>query len=114
MAKDDLNVIMFKILVYLYDCTKSGEKVKQSNFNAGNNYFAKGLKQEYINSICLMLEENNYTKGFSATTAWGGDVIMTSYDAKITIEGFEYLKENKLMKKVYNFLKETKGWIPSF
>lgn len=114
MAKDDLNVIMFKILVYLYDCMKSGDKVKQSNFNAENNYFAKELKQEYINSICLMLEENNYTKGFCATTAWGGDVIITSYDAKITIEGFEYLKENKLMKKVYNFLKETKGWIPSF
>lgn len=114
MAKDDMNLIMFKILAYLYECMVKGIAVNEDNFKAENCFFAKDLNQSYINDICKMLEDDGYTKGFVFANTWGGEIIVLSYNAKITPLGFEFLKENKAMKKVYNYLKETRGWIPFF
>ena len=114
MAKNDMHLIVFKVLAYLYECMVNGLVVKSDNFKVENNYFAEDLNQRYLNDICMMLEEKGYTKGFKFADTWGGEVIAVSYNAKVTPEGFEYLKENKTMKKVYEYLKEAKGWIPFF
>ena len=90
MPKNDMSLIMFKVLAYLYECMVNGM------------------------AVCMMLEDGGYTKGFKFASAWGGETIALSYSAKVTPEGFEYMKENKSMKKVYNYLKEAKGWIPLF
>lgn len=114
MAKDDMNLIMFKVLAYLYECMVNGIAVQNKNFKVENNFFAEGLNQQYLNDICSMLEDKGYTKGFKFVNTWGIEVIALSYSAKVTPEGFEYLKENTAMKKAYNYLKEVKGWIPFF
>lgn len=114
MSKDNMSLLMFKILTYLYECMIKGETVKEENFQVENCYFGKDLNQEYLNHICRMLESKGYTEGFTTSKMWGGEIIIISYDAKITLEGFEFLQENKTMKKVYKYLKEVKGWIPIF
>ncbi len=114
MAKDDMNLIMFKILAYLYECMVNGVTANSDNFKTENNFFEKDLNQQYLNDICMMLENKGYTKGFKFVNTWNGEIIALSYTAKVTPEGFEYLKENKAMKRVYNYLKEVKGWIPFF
>ena len=114
MAKDDMSLLMFKVLSYLYKCVVKGKSPNPEHFKVENHFFCEGLTQEYLNFICLTLEEKGYTKGFSSTGTWGGGTLITSYDAKITPEGFEYMKENRSMEKAYNYLKEVKGWIPFF
>jgi hypothetical protein len=114
MAKDDMSLLMFKVLAYLYECMVDGVAVNSQNFKVENCYFGKDLKQSYLNDICKILEKKGYTEGFVCVKTWGGEVVIASYDAKITPEGFEYLKENNMMKKAYNYLKEAKGWIPFF
>ena len=114
MAKDNMNLLMFKILTYLYECMINGQVVKGENFKVENNYFAKDLNQNYLDDICKILERKGYTEGFTIAKMWGGEAIVISYDAKITPEGFEYLQENKTMRKVYNYLKEARGWMPIF
>lgn len=114
MAKDDMRLIMFKVLAYLYECMVNGVAVKSENFKVENCYFAKGLNQSYLDDICKILEDSGYTKGFSFANTWDGGSIIVSYSAKITPKGFEYLQENAAMKKVYKYLKEAKGWIPFF
>ena len=105
MAKDDMNLIMFKILAYLYECMVKGKAVNEDNFKAENSFFAKDLSQSYINDICKALEDDGYTKGFVFANTWGGEIIALSYSAKITPTGFEFMKENKDI--VLNF--ENKG-----
>ena len=114
MAENDMGLIMFKVLAYLYECMVNGVAVKSDNFRVGNNFFCKGLNQAYLDDICMMLEDGGYTKGFKFASTWGNEVIALSYSAKVTPEGFEYLKENKAMRRVYNYMKEAKGWIPFF
>lgn len=114
MAKDNMSLLMFKVLTYLYECMVEGVAVKADNFKVENCFFSSDLKQEYLDDICKILEDEGYTKGFTTVPTWGGEVVIASYDAKITPAGFEYLQENKTMKKVYNYLKEAKGWLPIF
>ena len=97
MAKDDMNLIMFKILAYLYECMVIDKAVNEDNFKAENSFFAKDLSQSYINDICKALEDDGYTKGFVFANTWGGEIIALSYSAKITPTGFEFMKENKDM-----------------
>lgn len=114
MVKDNMNLLMFKVLTYLYECMVNGVAVKQDNFKVENMFFGKDLNQSYLNDICKILEDKGYSSGFVCVKTWGSETVVASYDAKITPEGFEFLQENSAMKKVYNYLKETKGWLPIF
>ena len=88
MAKDNMSLLMFKVLTYLYECMIEGVAVKSDNFKVENCFFGKDLKQEYLNDICKILEDKGYTQGFVSVKTWGGEVAIVSYDAKITPEGF--------------------------
>ena len=114
MAQDDMSLLTFKILAYLYECMQQGKAASRENFKVENCFFAKGLKQEYLDLICKILEEEGYTKGFKFANTWDGSAIVISYDARLTFKGLEYLKENNLMKKAYEYLKEVKVWVPFF
>lgn len=84
MTKNDMNLIMFKVLAYLYECMVKGVAVQSNNFKVDNNFFAEELNQQYLNDICMMLEDKGYTKGFKFANTWGNDVIALSYNAKVT------------------------------
>lgn len=108
MATDDMQVIIYKILSYLYDCMKSGIKPNNNMFS----YVAFGIPESYWNSIMLELHEHGYVRGLVITNDFGGDLIVAGCDPTITFEGIQYLQENSLMQKTKRFLQDTKSIIP--
>lgn len=107
MAKDDYNVILYKILVYLYACMKRRILFNERTFreavgkNAGSD--------EYLVSILYMAQRDGLIDGLAFQTAWGKTRILVSdiRDAEITSKGIEYLAENSMMQKVGRALRES-------
>lgn len=99
MAKDDYDVIAYKILVYLYACMK-GKAV----FN--KEVFHKAIKAEisddYLTKILKLMKDEELISGAVITKAWGGAYILSSEisDLEITAKGIRYLNENDPIRKL--------------
>lgn len=107
MAKDDYEVIVYRVLVYMYACMKREIMYEDATFQAA---VRKNVESdEYFADILMMMQSENLIEGLAFTKAWGGDMILMSEmkDAKITAEGIRYLKENSTMKAVGERLKES-------
>ena len=110
MAKNDYFVIVYRILTYLYEMFKAGEKPNIEMFSPD----ALGINNGYwTNTMESMLEEG-YIKGVTMVPRIGGAPGVKISDIKITPKGIEYLQENSTMQKAKNFLKEVKDIIPGF
>lgn len=107
MAKDDYDVIVYRVLVYLYACLKHKIMFEDETFNAA---VKKNIDSDeyFVNVICMMQEEG-LIRGLAFVKAWGGDVILASdmSEAKITPIGIQHLQENSKMKAVGEMLKAT-------
>lgn len=110
MAKDDMHVIMYKILAYLYQCMKDGEKPKKSMYAHDGEMF--DIPYAYWVQIMDQLAQRGYIGGFETRTTWHGDRLATLCNPEITMEGVEFLKENSMMNKALEFLKATKEMLP--
>lgn len=108
MAKDDFFYISYKILSYLYECMKKGNKPDLSVIDPSNYR----ITYPYLMSIIEELLVNGYIKGISFYDTKDGKINTGFEDMQITIKGIEYLNENTMMKKAYNAIKEVKDWIP--
>lgn len=100
MAKDDYNVIKFKVLVYIYGVLKRRYNFDDDEFNQllERNNIENGY---FLDVIELMLEEG-LIKNVSIQRAMGGDGFIMpclSY-IKITYKGINHLEENSLMNKI--------------
>lgn len=107
MAKDDYDVVVYKILVYLYACLK-GKIV----FN--KEVFYKTIGKEYINEAYLykiykMMADEELIENLTFAKAWGNDFMLISdeEEMQITVKGIHYLKDNSKMKEVGKYLLET-------
>lgn len=105
MAKDDMFVIMYKILAYLYACMKQGKKPDVDLEQLA------GVNQPYYFSIIKELSEHGYVKGFRFLETKDYDLVIAD-NPRITMEGVEFLEENSKMHKAAKFLKEIKAVIP--
>lgn len=107
MARDDYDVIVYRVLVYYYAVLKRKIIFEDATFLQA---VRKNVESDtYFSDVLCMMQEEKLMEGFVFTKAWGGDVLLISdaRDAKITAEGIRYLKENNTMKKVGNMLKEA-------
>lgn len=107
MARDDYDVIVFKILTYLYHNLKDGYIDDTYLYPLTNDF---PIKEEYFLSILEDLEDKKFIKNLRLVKAWGGEVI--SYDLsqlKITGDGVAYLRDNSKMRKVINAVKEARA-----
>lgn len=111
MAKDDYEVIVYRMLVYLYAVLK-----REIAFDAVT--FAEAVRKDvkssaYFDKALEMMQEEGLIRGLVFTQAWGGDVILASgiRDAEITPAGIRHLKENARMKIVGRALAEAKDII---
>ena len=100
MAKNDYDVIVFKILLYFYGCLKHEIKFEQATFE--KTIGLNEISEEYFTQILRMMGNDNLIEGASFQKAWGGEYILISNlsDITITTDGIHYLKENSMMKKV--------------
>lgn len=104
MAKDDYDVIVYKVLLYLYACMKRTISFDQDVYNATID--KDNISPEYLVDIYRMMQSEGLIEGVTFIAAWGGDKVITSEekDISITPAGIRYLKENCTMNKVKEYL----------
>ena len=83
MARNDLHVLVYRILSYLYQQLKDGTEIDESKIDE--------------------LQSAKYTKGYTIVNVNGGRKRLEHLDrAVITLRGVEYLTSDQLMIKVKN------------
>ncbi len=107
MASDDMHVVMYKILSYLYACMKAGEKPKAAKYSAE----ALGINKPYWDCIVAELACRGFVAGIKVTRSEIGDSVYLS-NPRVTMEGVEFLMENSMMKRAKKFLAEIKEAVP--
>lgn len=111
MANNDYHVIVYKVLKYLYECLKSGNKPSLEYLSCGSRDFP--VESEYWTYIIRNLYENGFVTGVRETTVLGkGRVYDMDVSVEITPKGIEYVLENSTMAKAKKFLQETKQTLP--
>lgn len=107
MAEDDYSVILYRLLVYLYACTKRKIMFEEQTFreavkkSAGND--------QYFYDILEMAQEEGFIRGANFKKTWGPDKIplFEENELEITASGIRYLQENSMMHKIGEKLKEA-------
>ena len=100
MAQDDIEVVMYKILKYLYECMKAGKKPRLEDICYDCQMFS--ISERYWYQIMRELIDNGYIKGFNIYATKDGDIIHMSDNAGITLKGREYLRDNSGMNEAKN------------
>ena len=105
MAKDDYDVIVYKILLYFYACMKRVISFDQTVFDKAIKRDV--LNEEYFVSILHMMQVEGLITNLTIAKPWGNVYLLASdlWDAEITAEGIRYLKENSRAKKARDTLK---------
>jgi hypothetical protein len=101
MQNDDMEVIMYKILSYLYAAQKAGEAPREEDFCAQSRLFH--IPTSYWTDVLQELLDNGYIKGVEIAQYINGPSVDASH-AKITLQGVQFLRENAGMAKVREFL----------
>lgn len=70
MAQNDMEVIMYKILCYLYECMKAGKRSSMEDFCYNCSMFC--IPQGYWDQIMKELIEQGFIRGFMAFAAKDG------------------------------------------
>lgn len=106
MAKDDMQVLFCKILVYLYKVLKGTQK-KDIYYIQPRTYDFP-ISKEYLQTILIELYEKGYIRNLIYQKAYSNDVVYFNYEGiEITYDGVVFLSENSTMKKIANTRKEA-------
>lgn len=108
MAQNDMYVVMYKILAYLYDCMKRGVDQNDANWSAQ----ALGIPASYWTSIVEELVGHGFVAGVNVEHFINGEVPVTPIDPRVTMEGVAFAQENSMMGKAKAFLQDAKAAIP--
>ncbi len=113
MAKDDYDVIAYRVLVYFYACMKRKILFEEPAFQS--SVMKNVESDEYFANVLRMMQEEGLIRGVVVKRVWGGTYILVSdpCDIEITVTGIRYLKENSTMKKVGDALKDAVDIIAS-
>lgn len=96
MDSDDFDIIVFKLLSYLYECLKQGVEP-----NGAKAQEVAGCNDTYFKAVLSSLKEDKMIVN-NSIYEWGGTAVV--FDVTITQAGARYLSENDRMKKVAKFL----------
>lgn len=105
MAKDDIEVIEYKILKYLYESIKAGHRAALSEVAWHCELF--DITRDYWLYIMHDLIERELVSGLKYVEAKDMESVLEVGTFTITQAGREYLKENSLMQKVKSLLGEA-------
>lgn len=97
MAKDDMHLIIYKILRYLYDCNKKGKTPTFSDMFAALELST--MPQSYLAQILMELIDGGYISGCSVIVSKDGIQFNFSDSTMATLSGVDYLAENSRMRK---------------
>lgn len=102
MASNDMELIMYKVLRYLYDCAKNDKTVREADF-CYNSRLLKDCPESYWRLVIEELVRLELVKGILVSETKNGTVIDAS-GAKITFKGVQFLKENSRMQEAKRYL----------
>lgn len=94
MARDDMHVVIFKILAYIYDCMKSGREADKAVIGCES----LGIPESYWIQIMSELESRRYVTGVSVKPTTTITLVSIN-DPRVTLDGVEFLMENGMMAK---------------
>lgn len=104
MAKDDMEVIMYKILKYLYECLKAGREASITDVAWRCRLF--DITRPYWLAIMQELIDYGYVSGIQYIGAKDMEQILETGTFRITKAGREYLLQNSMMQKIKELLGE--------
>lgn len=105
MSNNDYDVIVCKVLVYLYK--------KYKRIDVPKDYLTPMTKdfpvcQETFDETLAMMLGEGLIKGFEYIEAFGGDeIIVLESNIKITPTGIHYLKDNYIMRSLVEKIPEA-------
>lgn len=105
MAKDDMEVIMYKILRYLYECMKNDKTPELSEYGWESELFS--ISKDYWMQIIIEMVEKKYIKGFTILKTKTCTIVEVKEKPTLTMEGREFLLENSTMAKVRDNIGEA-------
>lgn len=108
MAHDDMHVVIYKILAYVYSCMKSGKAVDRGSISPES----LEIPRDYWAQIMRELSERGYMTGVSITVELNGREHANFANPRVTLDGVEFLMENSMMRKAVRFLHDTKDAVP--
>ena len=105
MAYNDMDVVIYKMLSYLYECMKEGVLPRQEDFCHNAKLFR--VPEKYWLQLIEEMQETGLIKGFFFIDTKDGKIIQMTDKARITIKGGQFLEENSRMKEVKVFLGDS-------
>lgn len=108
MAQNDMYVVMYKILAYLYDCMKRGSDPEDAMWSAQ----ALGIPESYWNAIVEELVDHGFVSGIKVSHFLNGATMVSALAPRVTMEGVAFAQENSMMGKAKAFLQDAKAAIP--
>lgn len=105
MAQNDMEVIMYKILSYLYECMKAGKRPRMEDICCSCEMFQ--IPKPYWEQIMRELASKGLISGFLMRETKDCLLISMTDNPTITYEGRQFLVENSGMKRAAEFLGGT-------
>ena len=110
MAQDDMHVLIYKVLAYLYSCMKRGEEPDRTMLQSDGPLFG-GVPYRYWSAIWSQIAERNLVSGIGVKWYDNSRSIIL-HDPEITLDGVEFMQENSMMRRAYDLLKAAKDALP--
>lgn len=99
MACDDMEVVMYKILRYLYDQLKAGRQAEPKMIRAEGDLFV--INERYWKWILSEMKAHDWIRGITIVQNGKGDFYVDKLEnIEITMDGAFFLKDDKYMKEV--------------
>ena len=107
MASDDMYVIMYRIIAYVYSCNKQGAKPELSEWDS----MALGIPEQYWAQILYELRKDNLIEGVDVYPT-GDGLKAVPVSPRVTKEGVAFAHENSMMGKAKQALMDIKASVP--
>lgn len=114
MAANDYHVIMYQILLYLYDCLKKG--IDPDNEAVETYRKLHEINMRYWSRVIIDMQNDGYIEkaAIFAITNTDRQGARITKNTTVTRKGIEYLIDNSLMKKIKDIGADAiKGMISS-
>ena len=100
IAKDDMEIIIYKILQYLYEHLKNGKDIDQKDIRNDT----LNIPYRYWACIIKGLAEKGYVERIECFMKKDGPEVYIREDAGITLDGYLFMKGHKTMREAEEFL----------
>lgn len=104
MTDNDMFVVFYKILSYLYESLKAGKRPNWADLQYNSSLL--NIPEGYWKTIMQELVEEGYVKGLKIVETKSGPVYCDN-GIYITGKGVEFLETNSLMGKTKEFLNNS-------